>query len=240
MFCKGQSMPAECDPAKKFRVFLLSKAGSLLLVAEEIKSLVKSVEHRWLVTEFIRLVVFTVLGCKHTCCNPDLLGHDGEPDFDIPFDRSGVSSEAEDKFGIPVSNQESTWTGEGYTDGLLESEDNREGRPAISGNRACCTNGNTEDSIPTRREHQKRLAAMVETLVDQFDKMWDGTQYTTVEFLKDVLIAQLKPIMKSMEREDIERFGRGRRSIGVKMRFAECDDDWDQAWEKDWENEWER
>jgi len=42
---------------------------------------VTSVEHRWIITQFIRLLVFSLLGIRHTCCNLDRIEHLGEPDF---------------------------------------------------------------------------------------------------------------------------------------------------------------
>jgi hypothetical protein len=38
-------------------------------------------EHRWIVTEFIRLCLFSLLGIRHICCNINNIEHRGEPDF---------------------------------------------------------------------------------------------------------------------------------------------------------------
>lgn len=42
----------------------------------------KGSENRWIVTEFIRLFVFSLLGIRHACCNINNIEHHGEPNFE--------------------------------------------------------------------------------------------------------------------------------------------------------------
>ena len=39
-------------------------------------------ENRWIVTEFIRLLIFSLLGIRHACCNIFKIEHHGEPNFE--------------------------------------------------------------------------------------------------------------------------------------------------------------
>jgi hypothetical protein len=43
---------------------------------------VVSSDHRWIITQFIRLLVFSLLGIRHVCCNLYRIEYVGEPDFD--------------------------------------------------------------------------------------------------------------------------------------------------------------
>jgi hypothetical protein len=38
-------------------------------------------EHRWIISEFIRLCVFSLLGIRHVCCNINNIEHRGQPDL---------------------------------------------------------------------------------------------------------------------------------------------------------------
>jgi hypothetical protein len=85
MVCKGVAyvprdrLPTEVERLQR-RIWREwdDRMGAL---AEWITPAIKNGQNRWLVTEFIRLVVFTKLGVRHTCCDPGRAMHNHTPRF---------------------------------------------------------------------------------------------------------------------------------------------------------------
>jgi hypothetical protein len=62
--------------------------GRLVALAEWVGDALEHQDARWLITELIRLVTFTKLRIRHTCCDPRLIRHHGNPQLHIsPYPR---------------------------------------------------------------------------------------------------------------------------------------------------------
>jgi hypothetical protein len=158
---------------------------------------IRSPEYRWFVTAFIRVVTFWKLGIRHSCCDLSHIQHDfvaaGHPK---PFD----------PLGLPIQYASEDIQYRIFGDGYY-----KDFNPHASPIRY------SPKDIRKMRKEDAFLLDLLEELMNEFELEFHIFEGNLQLFFNDVWEKKMGLVLKKLKKEDDERYGTGRREMGIVM-----------------------
>jgi hypothetical protein len=188
-------------------------------LAEFITPMMKRAHPRWLISEFFRPAIFFLLDCRHTCCDPSRLLHDGEDlRIYVSLSRENDLLEAESNSEI-TSDLESA----GDTENKAGGGNGGAGDDYIADSDDDNTKEHFQDIESKDSDkysfahdpHEAYLQDLLESLLEEFEQAYDASGLELDRFVDKIFLPRMDAELQRLKVEDEELYGEGRRQMGV-------------------------